>query len=221
MGKSERSIRLEGVTSAKKITEMNIAQTTESKKKLTIKLRREMMREIIDSQPFNVDFPPELLDVVNALLHTDLIRIQRRKNPEWPNDQRHIWATPVCDPDYFGAWGWNDSISPKPELRTIKLAMRKVIQPDLKAFRDVVATQCEQCGTTDDLTTDHVLPFDYLAQSFLNKYGWPKIKDGKPGEGKVLADPQVIEQWVAFHTTNALYQILCRSCNSSKGTKFQ
>ena len=35
----------------------------------------------------------------------------------------------------------------------------------------------------------------------------------------LLADPDQEARWIAFHASRAIYQVLCRSCNSAKGRK--
>jgi hypothetical protein len=79
---------------------------------------------------------------------------------------------------------------------------------------------CEYCNSQNDLTVDHKdTSFNDMAEAFLDAY--PDFEthtpDGKMGH--YFKDPVLEQEWLTVHNTVATYQLLCRSCNSKKGTK--
>jgi hypothetical protein len=99
-------------------------------------------------------------------------------------------------------------------------ALRTAVQPDLDDFRAATTAQrCARCDAVDDLTTDHVFPsFDAIATDFLSHLR-PVQLQAVSGGSEILADPALEAEWIVFHARRAVYQLLCRRCNSEKGSR--
>jgi hypothetical protein len=99
--------------------------------------------------------------------------------------------------------------------------LRDAVADDLRTYRsDNAAAGCRQCAGADDLTTDHVDPtFFDIAEDFIATELNLPLASGATGRGAILADPDQEARWIAFHASRAVYQVLCRSCNSAKGRK--
>jgi hypothetical protein len=63
------------------------------------------------------------------------------------------------------------------------------------------------------------VPFSVLATTFLLNNPYLEILNDNSGTGWVIKDKSMLELWQNFHKEQATYQILCRSCNATKGTK--
>lgn len=191
----------------------DIAQVIDFKQKRTKAWRENKMREILDSQKFYTPFDEEVLGLVNSVLGTHFYSAQRTPwHPHHRNMQiRHF------EGESFGDWSWRKTISPPKELQEAYAAMRKAIQPELDAFRKQSSPECMSCGSTEHPTTDHkTIPFLQIAQAYIEQYDIPERYHGGNGMGWLLVEPDL---WIDFHWEMADYQILCRSCNSSKGAK--
>jgi hypothetical protein len=98
--------------------------------------------------------------------------------------------------------------------------MREAVSIDLWNFKKGLELICERCGSTKHPSVDHVdPPFDGIEEQFIEANGLPAIDDAADGVGNVFADHAVEVSWIKFHMAHAKYQILCRSCNSSKGKR--
>lgn len=197
-------------------------------RKMTKKARKEAVRAIIDRNSHGVAFDGD--DVANfrdLIDRDDIAGVMRVENPTFPGDPRFIR---VDHGD--GQWvpfSWNKAIdgwvadSPPIVMR----AMRHAIRDQMREFReegfnDLVPAECETCGALDDLTVDHVNPpFSAIVKQFTSEYGVPALKEGRDGEGRVIANADVEASWAAFHAHHADFQILCRSCNASKGARIK
>lgn len=183
--------------------------------KLTQKIKIGIARQIIDMHRFDEEFFPQPLAVLNLITDRQLERVRRAKNPEYPNDPRHIqvWSEGRWQP-----YSWNKAITGRND--DLNKAMRASIAEDLQEFRIACKPQrCAICKTGRDLTTDHMIDsFKTIAADFL-KGKKIDLVDGPPGGGKMFASQDVEADWIAYHASRATYQLLCRSCNSSKGAR--
>lgn len=200
--------------------------------RLTLKAKKAIARQIIDryqvGQPFNEVDLQRLADLTD----TELRYAVRRKNPTFPSDPRHIhiigydWSEPR-------EWSWNKAIvfaharDPEEaratrERQQVMSALRLAVKADMEDFR--VAYEPQECAaywcrSTEDLTTDHVKPpFIAIARAFLELHPVIELRS-VPGSGCAIACPDLEAEWIAFHAARAVYQLLCRSCNSSKGAR--
>lgn len=190
-------------------------------KKVTKKWRKEQAQKIIDRNVIGVPFNDFDLHEFSEVLEQDIDGAVRKVNPEFPGDPRHVLT--LID----GVWearSWNKMISQNhtPESEA-KRVMRRLIKDDLQEFKDSFDFQeCQSCGANDDITVDHVYPpFSKIADDFISEYGLPVVIDN-PDPNKVckMFDSFEMEaNWVHFHCSHAVYQLLCRSCNARKGNK--
>jgi len=117
------------------------------------------------------------------------------------------------DGDYIGTWSWIKSIDGYTKRRNVLQAMREASRQG--ASRQIDKDKCVACGATSNLTIDHKsITFIAIAESYMKKNN-PAIEHDRSG-GWRLEDPQAV---IDFHDAKADYQVLCVSCNSSKGRK--
>jgi 5-methylcytosine-specific restriction endonuclease McrA len=187
--------------------------------KMTKTYRRSRCRDIIDKNNLFVNFSDddaqEFIQIA-GWSGAGITAIQRRENPKYPSDTRHLY---VCINGEWGSRSWIKSISPPAPFSEERQVMRAAISPDTQEYLDGCGIECcEHCGADDNLQVDHSDPsFDTITRLFFDLSGVPKITECPLGVGYVFADLDDEAAWIAFHTAQANYQILCRSCNASKG----
>lgn len=189
--------------------------------RVTKKSRIEACRKLIDKNKIDVYFSDEDTEELAAVLQHDVTGAVRRINPQFPNDPRHLHT--LID----GVWegrSWRKMIeqnaTPESEAKRV---MRHLISSDLREFMsEMDPAFCINCLSDDDLTVDHVKPpFSAIADEFIKLHGLPEIEDNQNPKmvTKQFKDFNLEAKWVHFHAENATYQILCRSCNASKGNR--
>jgi hypothetical protein len=187
-------------------------------KKVTKKSRLEAARCIIDRNSTFVPFSSEDLAKFSLACCVTIEGAERRPNPKFPQDPRHLYMKMNGEDWKVISWkklivGWDQDTS-------VKKVMREAISIDLWNFKKALKLVCERCGSVDHPSVDHVdPPFNWIAEQFIEANGLPIIADSTDGVGNVFGDSAVKVLWIKFHTTHAKYQILCRSCNSSKGKR--
>lgn len=190
-------------------------------KKITKKYRLEKAREIIDRNAIDVPFNSYDVECFSIVCDKEIDGAVRRINPQFPHsDPRHLHT--LID----GVWearSWRKWINPLSPEQEVKRVMRFSVSEDMRDFMSSCYPQeCEICGSVDDLTVDHVSPpFDDIANNFISESGIPEIV-GPRDTSRVInefADIDAEASWIAYHASSATYQILCRSCNASKGKK--
>jgi hypothetical protein len=187
---------------------------TQSSAVLTKKLRKAFVRALIDSQTISKPFSKSDLAVFKCLVGVDASSVVKVPNPEYPQDTRHI----KVDGESLS---WVRAIDETDELVHLKKVMRNIIAPDLCDFLSAVEpSECACCGATEDLTADHAdSPFDEIAVGFIDAKGPIALTPKTSGVGHRFTDMQLEAEWIAYHAANAVYQVLCRSCNASKGKR--
>ena len=181
---------------------------------LSKKLRKAFTRTLIDMQPVGKPFSRADKAAFNWLVGVDAKSVTKVPNPEIPKDTRHIKVDGQ-------SLSWNRAIDGYSEEQKLKCTMRSIISLDLRDFLDAVEPkECEKCGATDDLTADHEhISFDAIAEGFIREYGPIEVEPKSNGVGDMFADIDVEAKWIAYHAALATYQVLCRSCNASKGKR--
>lgn len=196
----------------------------------TLQAKIAMARQIIDRYEIGRAFGEADLQQLADLTDTELRYAVRRKNPTFPNDPRHIhiigydWLMPQ-------EWSWRSAIQiahsrdrdeglANRARQRVMFALRFAVKADMADFRSACdPSECALCGSPDDLTTDHVKPpFIAIAKEFLQLYPAIDLRP-MPGCGALIASVDIEAEWIAFHAARAVYQLLCRSCNSSKGAR--
>ena len=181
--------------------------------------RKDAARSLIDQQDFSVEFDITKVYAFNELLGTEFDGFKRFINPKFSRDHRHIFAL-FAD----GQWrdfSWNKKIAPPSEITRVYATLRSAVWQDLQEALDAITPKvCTRCGLVENLSTDHAAkPFSTIADEWLALNGNPSLVDRAAGGGKQIADINQEASWVTYHAANAEYQILCRSCNSSKGNR--
>lgn len=181
--------------------------------------RIEQAREIIDRNVLDVPFSEtDLQEFVNVTGMQHITGAIRRINPTYPRaDPRHVRF--IIDGVETAA-SWRKAIEGKNPKADLQRALRVAVAPCLREFKDDTEEQgCANCGSTENLQVDHVWPpFQTISEEFIaHKLGQIELKNEENGIGWVIADIDVETEWIAFHAARAQYQILCRSCNASKG----
>lgn len=183
--------------------------------------RTQRCRDLIDSQRMGVLFKPEALIEFMELTGEELLAAKRMPNPRYPNDPRHVR---VQWPD--GEWSemsWTKRITKPNERTLLKKVLRNEIQSDLDDFRAAVAgifLFCVRCGSEEHLTTDHArTPFDVIAEEWIAGNSPVEVEKCPDGIGYRIACRDKAASWIMAHAGKSTYQLLCRSCNASKGMK--
>jgi hypothetical protein len=183
---------------------------------MTKKARKERCQAIIDANPVGANFAPHDMQEMVRLLNAEdqgILAIRKMVNPNFP-DPRHLHVL------RWEVFSWNEALTPpKPGVSEMK-AMRKLIAEDIEEFRQCAGEVCEYCGSDENLQVDHLDPsFLEIATAFIDENGMPELIRPHPLQpGKRFADRSLEAKWIAFHASHAVYQVLCRSCNASKGS---
>ena len=186
--------------------------------KLTKKYRKMRCSEIIRSYDVATYFTPYDLDELNFLLGSHFLFAMRRINETYPSDPAHLWVK--YDVGDMMPVSWNNLIYPKSERQKRHNAMRFAIADDIADIRGTMGAECEACQAMDHLQVDHLVPpFMQIADEFIAQHGEFEIINNDDGAGWVFADEAQEALWIVYHASRATYQILCRSCNASKGAK--
>jgi hypothetical protein len=181
----------------------------------TIKERKAQIQALIDRQLHGVLFNDTDVAQFNALTGWSFLFYKRIVNPSFPNDPRCIANSE--DGETFRVWSWNRALTPDDSLMR---ALRIAVADQMAEYKGTATRVCVACGTTALITVDHKkLPFKKIALAFCAEQGTVELTNDATGAGWFIKSSQVQDAWQAFHKRHADYQILCRSCNSKKGTK--
>jgi 5-methylcytosine-specific restriction endonuclease McrA len=177
--------------------------------------RLERIRGILDNYAINVVFAPEDVESLNNLTGWSFTHFKKVINPRTPSETRCLAVS--NDGTSYEVWSWRKAVTPVDNKTP---ALRSAIQYQLDKFMKEWAPVCVSCGKTKDLTVDHRnVPFSLLATTFLVNNPNLEINNDNSGNGWVIKDTSMLELWQNFHAERATYQILCRSCNATKGIK--
>lgn len=196
----------------------------------TLAAKIALARQIIDRYPVGQPFSDTDMQQLADLTDTELRYVVRQKNPMFPNDHRHIH---IIGYDWLTSqqWSWRQAIqiahSRDPDearanrdRQRVMFALRFAVKADMDDFRAACdPSECGVCGSLDDITTDHVKPpFIAIAKEFMQLHPVIDLRP-VPGCGPLIACVDLEAEWIAFHAAHAVYQLLCRNCNSSKGAR--
>jgi 5-methylcytosine-specific restriction endonuclease McrA len=102
-------------------------------------------------------------------------------------------------------------------------AMRYAIFPDCLKFKYGKDSICAECKSTDNIQTDHLIPFSKLKNDFLfTQKEHPILFDSEPSVCQTVfksSDIEFSNRWVEYHLKHASFQLLCRTCNIKKSNK--
>lgn len=160
-------------------------------------------------------FYAEIMPIFNMMVGRDFAAVKRVFNPSFPGDKRHL---NVFDGERWESFGWNKAINGRDELGA---AMREAVRDCVEGYRDEIPLkECAACQSTKDLTVDHKdTSFKKIKEAFINQNPLIELADGPAGAPKIFKDIDQEASWIAFHASQANYQLLCRSCNAKKGVK--
>ena len=102
--------------------------------------------------------------------------------------------------------------------------MREAIDPQIYHFRKISINNntyfCKYCKTIEKLHIDHILPFKDIQTSFIQNKEVPSSFLKCPNTLRPIIKEGVFkEEWKKYHLEQAKLQVLCQSCNLSKGSK--
>jgi 5-methylcytosine-specific restriction endonuclease McrA len=102
-------------------------------------------------------------------------------------------------------------------------AMREAIDSQIASFRQMSIDRqtyaCAYCKRVDTLHIDHVLPFKKLQVGFIRNKKTPTSFLKCPRTQRpVLKESDFKKEWRQFHLEHATLQVLCQTCNLSKGS---
>ena len=177
--------------------------------------RIEKIREVLDKYPLEMVFALDDTQSINNLTGWSFTHFKKVLNPRTPSETRCLAVS--NDGVNYEVWSWRKAVTPVDNKTP---ALRSAIQYQLDRFIKEWAPVCVHCGSTKDLTVDHRnVPFSLLATTFIVNNPKLEITNDNSGTGWVIKDAGMLELWQNFHAERATYQILCRSCNATKGTK--
>lgn len=182
----------------------------------TKKDRKDAVRAVIDTYEIGVEFSAADVALISQITRAPVKRIKRKINPTFPSDYRHIHA--VFEGDEWTPFSWVKAISGAGD--EVARSMRFVVKQDMDGYRYEAKEHCVVCGATSHLGVDHKdTPFLTIKNEFIAIHGEPELRDWSVGAPKIFKDMELEAKWITYHASRATYQILCRSCNSKKGTK--
>ena len=181
--------------------------------KLTKKLKKQLVRELIDSIKTGAWFTPVEVECFNELTGFNY-KQYRKKYHE--NDLRHIWVKDINE-----TRSWLKQIDDPNRERRDSINARIAMRYDIRDQIPATDTECASCGAQTDLCVDHKsTAFKDIADDFLAAAG--TIETDNPeglDYGHGIKDDSTRKAWQDYHRELADYQTLCRSCNSSKGAR--
>ena len=184
----------------------------------TLKAKKAVLQDLIDRQPYDTLLSEHDAAVVNEVTGWNFCFYKRVRNPEFKTDTRCIANS--SDGSTFNVWSWNKAIIGA--SNNLTQAMRAAIKEQMAEHKQTAASVCVACGTKEVLllTVDHKqTPFKKIAEAFCQEHTAVELANDSTGSGWYIKDAEVLSSWQMFHKNKADYQILCRSCNSKKGTK--
>jgi len=179
--------------------------------------RKKIMQEFLDTMPLKTWFDDKAVEIVNGLTGWNYKRYQKRLMVG-TSSSRNIWCG---DREDFPSW--NKAIVAKPvdakRRQDVAQACRAAIAPLMSEIRQF-AEECECCSNTDNLQVDHkTIPFNTLFEEWFEQNPNVDTGTGLKQIGHNLIKQEEFDSWIEYHDARADYQILCRSCNASKGNK--
>lgn len=134
-------------------------------------------------------------------------------------------------------WSWIDCCSfPKQSKKrtaetehhkSLRQVMRYAINRQILDFRNKTDIQCQNknCKSSGIIQyhVDHIYSFEKLVVDFLSTVDESQIPKSFKKEGIDWLfnddDSEFQDKWIQYHADNATLQILCQSCNLTKGSK--
>ena len=188
---------------------------------MTKKQRLERAEAIIDQYSIGQKFNDKHLKEFEELTGCFFTYIKRVPHKPGQKPARHLECTCPEWGVYDAPFSWRKAVQKLSDAQYKKWvtnqAMREAIQPDQKAWLVKQEKVCTICHSTENPQADHrEIPFLKIQSSFADQFGEPEVKyDDAELRWKIKNE----QQWIEFHNGAATYQVLCRSCNASKGAR--
>jgi len=194
-------------------------------KRETNKAKKARCQALIDRVPFGGMFSAAELAEFKEIIALEVLAARHMYNPTYASDKRYVQ---VQYPD--GSWdgiSWRNCIEGVKHKTELHKVLRTEIEPDIADFRCAVDIRVcpnpngnPRCNGADHLQVDHVgRSFYAIASEFIALFEPIETAKGPPGGVDTIKDRDVAAKWIEFHASHAVYQILCRSCNASKGNR--
>lgn len=187
---------------------------------MTKKQRHEKAEAIIDQYSIGEKFNDQHHEEFEDLTGVAFNWIQRVPAKPGHAPARHLACScPEWD-NHVGTFSWQDAVKrfKEPQLKQLHInrAMRKAVQRDQKAWLLKQEKVCAACLSTENAQADHKdIPFIKIQSSFADQFGEPEVYYDPKLAWKIKNE----QQWIEYHNSVATYQVLCRSCNASKGAR--
>jgi len=103
-------------------------------------------------------------------------------------------------------------------------SMREAIDPQIDYFRKMSINNktyfCKYCKGIEKLHIDHIIPFKDLQNDFIRNKKIPTSFLKCPNTLRpILKESEFKKEWISYHFEKARLQVLCQTCNLSKGSK--
>ena len=178
---------------------------------------------LIDSQPMATIWPDHETQILGEYLSTTFLAVKKMPNAKYSNDTRHMWN--LRENGEWESFSWRKMISPVSEAAALRNTMRSIVAPDTDEVRCVLIDThgaCENCGADEIalLQADHVdPPFLTIASRWIEQNGMVATVKNDNQVGYRFVEEALEADWITYHSSHAVYQLLCRSCNASKGAR--
>ena len=189
------------------------------------KLKMEI-RGILDRYCVGELFADEDVKRINQITGWEFSRYRTSVNSSYPScEKKSRNLQHLSTGGEWEFWSWHKAIDGLQDYckRDLDMAMRNAIKDQIRSYRKDAERKCAECGASHNLTVDHMdIPFSVLCDDFIGIN--PKIKtsirSNSDGGGWFICDKDMLDAWREAHAARATLQILCLSCNSSKGPRF-
>lgn len=144
-----------------------------------------------------------------------------------PNSKYHVWVSKSKVVGVLFPKALSPDIS-KVNRKNVLKALRGIIEPQIKQFRDSVKGQTVVKSAVSGKPVlgayhvDHVYPFIRLVEEWCreNEYDLETIEVACRGVCCKLKDSSIAESWFDYHLLNAKLQVLDASENTKKGSRY-
>jgi 5-methylcytosine-specific restriction endonuclease McrA len=181
------------------------------------------IRGILDKYCVGELFSDEDAERINQITGWGFDKYRTSINPKYPsNEKRSRNLEHLSTAGEWEFWSWHKAIDRLDDYckRDLDMAMRNAIRKQMDDYRNGASKECMECGTGHNLTVDHRdIPFSVLCDDFIkiNPQIKTSIRSNSDGGGWFICDKNMLDAWRVEHANRATLQMLCRSCNSSKG----
>ena len=184
------------------------------------KERHARAQEIIDNYSIGEEFTQKHLEEFEQFSGVSFDWIKRVPNKPNQAPARHLHCS--C-PEWKirgGPFSWQQAVQRLTEDEYKKNVTNKAMRESLQFYqKDWLSRQekvCSFCGSTEHPQADHKdVSFLAIQKSFTEQVGEPEVYYDEELGWKLKNE----QSWIKYHNDIVTYQVLCRSCNASKGAR--